>query len=184
MFESNELVCGRCGKTLPATEFDKKGKHGPLKKFCRECCTELSRESEKNARRIRAERANHFGGSRMAQGGHTYAGRNVWLRLIGFNDYREYLASDLWKRIRAKVFAVKGRACYLCGNTATQVHHMRYNKRGLLGEKIRHLHPICGNCHERIEFTEGKKATIIEAQKTFKTRRKRHRNSPSFSSAG
>lgn len=109
----------------------------------------------------------------MSKNGWSYASRSRTLNLMGFRSYAEYLKSDLWRRVRAKVFASKGRACCICGEHATQVHHNRYHRNDLLGKRLRFLNPICGRCHEGIEFlADGNKATVKQAGKAFDRLRK------------
>lgn len=110
----------------------------------------------------------------MSKNGLSYASRNRNLALLGFRSYADYLKSDLWRKIRAKVFLVKGRACWICGEYATQVHHNRYHRNDLLGKRLRFLNPICGKCHETIEFRgDDSKATVKQAGKAFEQLRAR-----------
>lgn len=75
---------------------------------------------------------------------------------MGFASYSDYLASDLWKRIRAKVFARKSKICTgRCGRKASQIHHGRYGKDELTGKDITHLYPVCGDCHRNSEYGAG-----------------------------
>lgn len=117
------------------------------------------------------------------RGGNTYAGRDVLLKRIGFNSYASYLASPLWKRIRAEVFKAKGRKCWLCDSAATQVHHRQYNKNTLNGKRIRHLFPLCDECHERVEFSGNQKRTIREAKREFRNLRSESKQKPPLISA-
>jgi len=92
--------------------------------------------------------------------------RNVLLRKMGFKTYKAYLASPLWWKIRAKVWAlareeagggpplcpyceartgVKGRV-----NRATQVHHLSYSEKVLTGKDLSMLVLICRACHKGI----------------------------------
>lgn len=96
-----------------------------------------------------------------------YRNRNHLLRDMGFASYREYLASDLWARIRAEVFRQKGVECFLCGGVATQLHHNRYRMQELTGEKIKEIKPVCRSCHENIEFFMGSKNTMAQAKAWF-----------------
>jgi hypothetical protein len=93
----------------------------------------------------------------------VYGERNRVLRAIGFADYKAYLDSDLWKRIRTRVLA-SDPACVRCGKPATQVHHSRYRKKDLLGKTLNSLFPVRGGCHYRSEFrTDGEKLPPREA---------------------
>lgn len=75
------------------------------------------------------------------------------LYYLGFASYRAYLRSALWKWIREKVFAQKGRTCVLCDRRATQIHHRSYDRLTLKGIILTYLEPICSGCHHRIEVT-------------------------------
>jgi hypothetical protein len=151
-----------CHGFLPTSAFDVAKQGGRLKVFCRGCCRQLSKQSK-----LAASRKN-------GTLGQNYSGRDDWLRLMGFQSYREYLASPLWSEVRKRVFYFKGRICYLCGKAATQVHHTRYHKNDLSGRKLKFLFPICGECHSEIEFDidgEGrKKLTLRGANFKFRTR--------------
>lgn len=105
--------------------------------------------------------------------GRTYASRAWFLKKLGFSSYQDYLNSDLWRQVRERVFLTKGRSCWLCGRHADQVHHTRYHAVDLTGKRTKHVHPICGKCHKEIEFTlDGAKATVGQAKKEFKKRRR------------
>lgn len=100
--------------------------------------------------------------------GDDYDSRIRNLKVIGFATYAEYLASDLWKSIRVRVFASKGSTCVACPAFATQVHHNRYHKNDLLGKNLNFLVPICRTCHEVAEFDRGKKSTVRKARKAIR----------------
>ena len=102
----------------------------------------------------------------------SYARRLKHLRSLGFKSYPEYLKSDLWKRVRARVFLEKGQNCSLCANEATQVHHNRYHRNDLIGKKLSFLVPICRRCHELIEHENGKKLKHCEVRRKYERLRK------------
>ena len=66
---------------------------------------------------------------------------------MGFADYAEYLASDLWQMIRKQAFVRWGRMCKCCGGTATQLHHADYKLGTLKGTTNDSLWPVCNECH-------------------------------------
>lgn len=106
----------------------------------------------------------------------TYLLRDEVLLSLGFSSYAEYLNSDLWKKIRGKVL-VNGVKCKGCDGVPTQIHHMGYGKKTLLGEKLTALIPCCRRCHYIVEFTsDGRKRTFLEshtrAQYIFQRRRR------------
>lgn len=160
------MLCKRCERDLPVDQFDpSRQKLERLKAFCRECCCELSVEA-KAARRRQGDL------ERKCGKGTNYRSRNAFLREIGFQSYAAYLASDLWKAIRERVFKLKGRKCFLCGGFASQLHHNRYRINDLTGKTLKYIKPICGDCHREIEFIQGQKATVSQAKSAFKRRRK------------
>lgn len=89
-----------------------------------------------------------------------YAQRDRVLNEMGFASYRDYLASPLWQRIRARML----KACPTCpcGKPAEQIHHRTYKRRYLEGRGLIHkyLVPICRTCHEAIEFEGSEKLSL------------------------
>lgn len=83
-----------------------------------------------------------------------YGERRRALRKMGFPSYAVYLASPLWARIRARVFALDEGLCRLCQEPATEIHHTNYDRHTLKGRSLRHLHALCHGCHERVEFDD------------------------------
>lgn len=150
-------ICLHCQILKDDSDYGIK-KDGTVKKWCYDCC----REAKGRAKDIKAIRREHGIGK-------TYESRDYYLQLIGFNSYRDYLASDLWKKVRQKVFAIKGRKCHLCGAEATALHHHRYYLNELLGRRrgLKFIDPICGECHESIEFDGGRKANMKNVRRAF-----------------
>jgi 5-methylcytosine-specific restriction endonuclease McrA len=63
--------------------------------------------------------------------------------------YNEYLRSDQWRRLRAKVFERDNYLCQGCRvNRATQAHHLTYARVGR--EMLFDLISVCDPCHESI----------------------------------
>lgn len=90
---------------------------------------------------------------------------------MGFDSYKAYLASDLWKKIRSAQLAEHPN-CFGCRRPANQVHHGKYTYCNLSGINRLHLISSCGGCHFRSEFTaDGRKRTLSRANKAFKRRR-------------
>ena len=78
-----------------------------------------------------------------------YQQREESLRVLGFSSYEQYLSSPIWYFLRKMVMkSSRGmcRGCYI--NKATQVHHMSYSPRVLLGHRLEKLVPVCAMCHE------------------------------------
>lgn len=64
-------------------------------------------------------------------------------------EYAEFLTSDEWEDIRAKMLYYANNICQACGvNQATQVHHLTY-KYGK-SPPMWCLKPVCFSCHERL----------------------------------
>ena len=94
----------------------------------------------------------------------SYARRNELLLELGFLSYEEYLASDLWQKIRLETMTRANWHCDVCHLAkAVSVHHRDYNRRALTvgGED---LYAICLACHEDVEITPtGRKRSVREA---------------------
>lgn len=88
------------------------------------------------------------------------------LKSLGFESYKDYLASPLWRSIRAKKLRISGK-CYFCRSRASQVHHVHYTRRNLSGKSLKGLHSLCGHCHHEIEFEGDRKRTLGQAQAKF-----------------
>lgn len=109
----------------------------------------------------------------------AYTERNKILRKMGFNNYKHYLKSPLWKSIRDKQINSKPR-CYCCGKTATQVHHTKYTADILLGTKLQEndIVSICSKCHYKSEFTKiDKKRSMNVANGIVKSK---HNSGPTI----
>lgn len=152
-----EMRCPKCKTDKPEKMFQRirRGKVIQYSK-CRPCL----RAESKHRKFFRKQR------------GATYESRNAILRAIGFSNYAEYLKSDLWKRIRAKVFRVKGRTCMLCGEPADVPHHNRYHRQDLLGWTLKYINPICNRCHHGIEFDDGEKVPLKTAAESYRRLRR------------
>lgn len=97
-----------------------------------------------------------------------YTERNANLKTLGFPDYDTYLRSDLWFSVRDRVFREKGRACTMCGEPATCVHHNRYGLKDLRGRRLTWLEPLCNGCHRTIEYdATGKKHSLPKVRELF-----------------
>ena len=85
------------------------------------------------------------------------------LRRLQYSSYQAYLRSPLWAGIRSAVLARYCGKCLVCGEEATEVHHLRYDEETLSGD-LSGLTPICRACHKRIHFTSaGKRRSLGEA---------------------
>jgi hypothetical protein len=87
----------------------------------------------------------------------AYSKRNFVLKSLGYRNYYVYLQSDLWDKIRTRVFIRDKNICFGCGEKATQVHHANYNKEVLKGKTIKGLYSVCSSCHTKIEYVNNAK---------------------------
>ena len=155
--------CTRCKQVKPVDEYDPKRRvPTELKSLCRVCCGEVGVE-------VRAANRSQEQNNAL---GLDCSSRDANLRRMGYSSYADYLSSELWSRIRARVFSLKGRRCFLCSNSATELHHNRYHTNDLTGEVIRHINPVCRACHQSIEFPDGYKGTVYRAAAEFNKKRK------------
>lgn len=87
---------------------------------------------------------------------------------LGFKSYYEYLQSHIWANIRSRVLDRDDHKCLVCTARAFQVHHRTYNMKTLAGSSLKGLVSLCRKCHEHIEFTDGVKNDISEANRKLK----------------
>ena len=84
---------------------------------------------------------------------------------LGYSSYQKYCESDLWKRIKAEVFAISP-ACCICNAPPFTVHHDFYSRPNLSGKSLKGLYPICKRCHDTVHFDENrKKVSPTQARK-------------------
>lgn len=107
-----------------------------------------------------------------------YLKRNRNIALQGFDSYKAYLASDLWKSIRATVLKRDKHACLVCGERATEVHHKSYKMDAIVGAKTLSLMSLCRNCHVTIEFSGQEKLSVREANRKLNQAFKDHGTTP------
>ena len=99
--------------------------------------------------------------------GMSRAQRDYVLRLYGYANYRDYLQSELWASIRAKI--LREAKCFCgCGRQSTQVHHRSYTEANLLGFDLRGLVGLNGGCHHGIEFSDKRKNSLGQANRTLR----------------
>ncbi len=104
------------------------------------------------------------------------------LKRLGFDSYRQYIASPLWKSIRDRVLARDGHKCVRCKKPARTVHHAHYGYDVLRGERIESLASACGSCHESCGHSGGGirplKPLSRQNKKRLKNQRLRKRKCP------
>ena len=69
-------------------------------------------------------------------------------KLLFKETYAEYLKSPEWKVKRNAVLVRDGHRCRLCGNTATEVHHLTYDRK--YNESLYDLVAVCRECHQAV----------------------------------
>lgn len=99
-----------------------------------------------------------------------YQTRTENLKKLGFDSYKEYLASDLWRTIRQSVMD-RDKCCRTCRKPAYTAHHVTYSLEVLKGEDLSQLISTCKGCHYDCEFEDGKK--LVSTTKIAKRLRKR-----------
>ena len=61
------------------------------------------------------------------------------------DEYKQYLASDHWRRVRLAVLREAGGRCARCGHGARHVHHLTYERLG--AERPGDAEALCERCH-------------------------------------
>jgi len=98
-----------------------------------------------------------------------FSSRDQLVREVGLPDYRTYLESELWGRIRRRVLRQANSRCCCCDNRATQVHHSRYTLENLAGNSLIGLHAICAECHELVHLNEEQFIALDESAERLET---------------
>jgi hypothetical protein len=60
-------------------------------------------------------------------------------------EYKEYLNSDAWRQTRERALARDQYTCQHCGDRASEVHHLTYERMG--HENLSDLVCLCTGCH-------------------------------------
>ena len=91
------------------------------------------------------------------------------LKAMGFRSYADYLHSDLWREIRARVLE-RDPTCQVCERArATEVHHRAYDRATMDGRTLEQLVAICRPCHDDVERI---KARVKKAARRARARKK------------
>jgi len=118
----------------------------------------------------------------------SYKKRDLELEYMGFENYKEYLESDLWKSIKSKKICEQNK-CLLCSCKENLViHHYDYSRDTLEGRALNNLIVLCHKCHASIEFfiRKGKpikrtlKAAngVLASKLADKAKARRHKRRP------
>ncbi len=79
------------------------------------------------------------------------------LNLLGFRNYKQYLASAHWKAQKEKFYALQEKPyhCFLCGSYDGNfnVHHKTYKRIGMENMK-KDLLLLCRECHQKTHDME------------------------------
>jgi hypothetical protein len=78
--------------------------------------------------------------------------RSTDVKLMDYHG--QYLASQLWKRIKKRVLARDKRTCQSCGGRGSLVHHRSYDRDVLEGRNDALLATLCAGCHNIIHFED------------------------------
>ena len=74
----------------------------------------------------------------------------AWARFEKGNaGYDEYMGSEQWRKKASKRMEMDGHRCQVCGEKATEVHHLTYDS--FRREKMEDLVSLCHRCHEKAE---------------------------------
>lgn len=81
------------------------------------------------------------------------------LRNAGFQSYKEYLQSELWRQKKAEFFEVRPRSCWVCNSQDQfEVHHKTYER--VTCERLDDLVGLCGKCHDKVHLVCKEKPWI------------------------
>ena len=84
-------------------------------------------------------------------------------------EYAEYLASEHWKKLRARKISESGKICFYCKSShCIQVHHMKYRSSWEDAE-LEDLVVVCKDCHRKIHA--GTISTTPKKKKSSKKRK-------------
>lgn len=69
-----------------------------------------------------------------------------------YKNYKEYLTSDEWQRLRNLKLKQAEHKCQLCNSPEhLQIHHRTYQR--LYKEDLNDLTVLCGSCHSKFHMT-------------------------------
>lgn len=89
-------------------------------------------------------------------------------------QYKEYLKSEKWQKLRKTVFSERGKKCELCLSSKNlHIHHLTYER--IFNEDLKDLQVLCRKCHESThnitKKVKSKKTKISLAQKVARKRK-------------
>lgn len=87
----------------------------------------------------------------MLDGYDCYHERNRSLELLGYDDWKSYIKSQVWRAIRCAFLAVKP-CCVACGFKACVVRLVDYRVETLQGKRLDSLVSLCRVCDKKFSF--------------------------------
>ncbi len=87
-------------------------------------------------------------------------------------EYRRYTESRVWKSVRDVKLESTAYICEECGDTATQVHHLTYDRCGGK-ELMEDLQSVCTDCHSMIHGHTKRIVSISKKELIDKINRKK-----------
>lgn len=95
---------------------------------------------------------------------HQYQARNEVLKELGFENYQEYLKSDIWRETKRIWYFKREKKpdywgkCHICGETKGLVlHHLNYRKKNIETACIKGKIPLCFKCHGELHEFSNKR---------------------------
>lgn len=72
------------------------------------------------------------------------------------NEYKKYLSSIAWKRLRLQVKFRDKNKCVVCHDYMSDVHHIKYEDN-MLADNINNVVCLCRSCHKKVHGIETTK---------------------------
>lgn len=89
-------------------------------------------------------------------------------------EYKKYLRSEKWQKIRKSVFSARGKKCEICSKSKwLHIHHLTYER--IFNELPEDLQILCRTCHEKAHGitnkVKPKKPKLSLAQKVARRKK-------------
>jgi len=89
-------------------------------------------------------------------------------------EYKQYLKSEKWQKVRKTLFLERGKKCELCLSSKNlHIHHLTYER--IFNEQLIDLQILCRKCHEKAhdihKKVKSKKPKISLAQKVARKKK-------------
>lgn len=119
--------------------------------------------------------------------------KKKWIQVYDYGSYQDLLMSEEWKLLKYLLHQQTKNAnrCAICQSPAVHLHHTKYTraffyrlkrinpKEKLNKRLVKHLMPLCAECHQAIHELEwSRKLTIYNATKKYAM--SRHKNIKNF----